>query len=102
MERFNSIMEMTMKIAGVLALAIVVTSLLTGCSTMSNLEQAQAREVYNRCPPLKRYTKQQLSMAAKEYDALPDTSYLAVLVTDYGKLRKACRAADNYLKTMPK
>ena len=43
------------------------------------------------CPPLTTYSAEFQKKAAAQLRALPSTSPVAILVTDYGKFRDACR-----------
>ena len=43
------------------------------------------------CPPLTTYSKEFQTRAAAQLRALPSASPIAILVTDYGKIRDACR-----------
>ena len=43
-----------------------------------------------QCPPLVTYSREFQTQAAKELDRAPGSA-IAVLVTDYSKLRDACR-----------
>jgi len=43
------------------------------------------------CPPLTTYSAEFQKRAAQQLRALPPASPVAVLVTDYGKIRDACR-----------
>jgi hypothetical protein len=70
--------------------------LLGGCATMSRQEQIQL--AYQQCPVLKKYSKEQLMKAAGELKALATDSEIAEMVTDYSKLREACRLAEKKLK----
>jgi hypothetical protein len=45
------------------------------------------------CPPLTSYSKETQRKAARELEKLGDDAATAKFVTDYGKLRDACRAA---------
>lgn len=45
------------------------------------------------CPPLATYSRDFQLAAKAEFDRLKPDSRIAVLVTDYGKMRDACRAA---------
>lgn len=65
-----------------------------GCSVA---QQQQFNFALNNCPVLKRYSKEQLLKAAAELKALPTESQLTVMITDYSKLRDACRVAQRKL-----
>lgn len=58
---------------------------LAGCAT----ETSDRRTI---CPPIVSYPAEFQARAANELDQLPDQSAVAVLVTDYSKMRSACRA----------
>lgn len=69
--------------------------LLAGCATLSgNQEQI----IMNKCPILKKYTPEQLERAASELGTLPDESQLSLMLSDYSKLRDACRVVEKKLK----
>ena len=83
----------------VIAIAFV-SSLLAGCATMSQSEIAQTKTlVLAKCPVLKQYSQERLKKAASELRNLPDDSEVAALLTDYSKLRDACRAITKELKS---
>lgn len=91
---------MKLIIVGLLAM------MLAGCSgSMSSLvTDAKGRPitqamVISKCPALKQYTPEQMARAATELRSLADDSELAKLITDYGKMREACRVISNKLKT---
>ncbi len=44
------------------------------------------------CPPLVAYSRDFQLAAKAEFDRLKPDSRVAVLITDYGKMRDACRA----------
>ncbi len=44
------------------------------------------------CPPLVAYSREFQLAAKAEFDRLKPDSRIAVLLTDYGKMRDACRA----------
>jgi outer membrane murein-binding lipoprotein Lpp len=77
----------------ILALASVV--FLGGCASLT---PERIELALSTCPVLKTYTPEQMKQAASELKALPTESQIAVLVTDYSKLRQACRAAEKKLK----
>lgn len=54
--------------------------------------------VIAKCPVLKQYSKERLIKAANELKSLPDDSQVAALLTDYSKMRDACRAITKELK----
>jgi outer membrane murein-binding lipoprotein Lpp len=85
----------------ILAAMIIGTMLLGGCATGSE-QQKQVALVLSKCPVLKNYTKDQMKKAASELKSLPSESQVAVLVTDYSKLRDACRVASKKLKQSTK
>lgn len=66
---------------------------LAGCATMGGQELAQTKTlVISKCPVLKQYTKEELIKAATELEAVPSDSQLVAMITDYSKMRDACRA----------
>jgi hypothetical protein len=89
----------------IILFALIVGLLVGGCSgSMSTLRTSDGKPItqsmiISKCPVLKQYTKQQLIDAASEMKQLASTSALAMLVTDYGKMREACRAITKKLKT---
>jgi hypothetical protein len=86
----------------VLATVLIATTL-GGCAgSLSQSQQKQAALVISKCPVLKQYTKEQMRQAASELKSLPTESQVAVLVTDYSKLRDACRIANKKLKSLKK
>jgi uncharacterized protein YcfL len=65
---------------------------LGGCSATQYLSQQDIKQVVlNRCPPLVNYSQEQQRMAAEELRKLYSDSQIAVMITDYSKLRDACR-----------
>jgi uncharacterized protein YceK len=85
------------------AFVIILTLTLGGCATLGNLTTPEGKPItqsmiISKCPVLKQYTKEQLAAAAAEMKQLASTSALAMLVTDYGKMREACRAITKKLK----
>lgn len=87
-----------------LAFMMMGTIVLGGCAggSMSQTQQKQVALVISKCPVLKQYTKEQMKKAAMELKSLPSESQVAVLVTDYSKLRDACRVASKKLKQSTK
>lgn len=73
---------------------IVFTLFLTGCASVTPERVTLA---YTRCPVLKNYTQEQMKRAASELRNLPTESQIASMITDYGKLREACRIATQVL-----
>jgi hypothetical protein len=73
---------------------IVFTLFLTGCASVTPERVTLA---YTRCPVLKNYTQDQMKRAASELRNLPTESQIASMITDYGKLREACRIATQVL-----
>lgn len=67
---------------------------LSGCATITPKQQQQLNLVVAKCPVLTKYSKEQLRQAAMELDNIPSESQLARMLTDYGKLRDACRAIE--------
>jgi hypothetical protein len=68
---------------------------LTGCITAK-----QEQIIMSKCPVLKSYSRDQLIQAANELGTLPDQSQISAMLSDYSKLRDACRVADKKLKSM--
>lgn len=62
-----------------------LTILLTGCEN-------PIFRIY--CPPLIKYSSDFQARAANELATLPKGSNVATLVTDYSKMRDACRAIE--------
>ncbi|QIG74618.1 hypothetical protein EVC11_036 [Rhizobium phage RHph_I20] len=58
------------------------------------LFETACSSVRYECPPLASYSQSFQSGAAEELEALPPGSRVGTLVTDYGKMRKACRAME--------
>jgi uncharacterized protein YceK len=80
-------------------IVIMIGLMLGGCAGgLSNTNQKQVALVISKCPVLKKYTKAQMQRAAAELKVLPSEAQVAVMVTDYGKLRDACRVASNKMK----
>lgn len=73
-------------------LLIITTCLiLTGCSN-SLWSPADIRQVViSRCPPLVNYTPEQQRITAQELRSIYSDSQIAQMITDYAKLREACR-----------
>jgi len=79
-------------------IATMIGTLLAGCASMQPAQEKKLALVINKCPVLTKYSPAQLKKAAKEIGNLPSDSQLAKMVTDYGKLRDACRAIEKKLK----
>lgn len=75
-----------------LPLFLIIT--LTGCASVTPERVTLA---YSKCPVLKNYTQDQMKRAASELRQLPSESQIASMITDYGKLREACRIATQVL-----
>lgn len=56
------------------------------------LFETACSSVRYECPPLASYSQSFQAKAASELEALPSGSNVGTLVTDYGKMRNACRA----------
>lgn len=67
---------------------------LSGCASITPERVTLA---YSKCPILKQYTEEQMKKAASELRQLPSESQIASMITDYGKLREACRIATQLL-----
>ena len=74
--------------------------ILGGCSLSE--QQRVTTIAINKCPVLKNYSREQLKRAASELRNLPNDSQLTSMLSDYSKLRDACRLAENKLKSMYK
>lgn len=86
-----------MKMISVVALSCSL--FLMGCATTTGQERAL---VLSKCPVLKNYTQEEMTRAAKELRGLPSDAQLSEMITDYSKLRDACRLADRKLKSVRK
>ena len=80
----------------VFVLPLVVA--LGACS--STLQQEAVTLALNKCPPLKSYTREQLVRAASELEQIPTESQIAKMLSDYSRLRDACRVAEQKLKAV--
>lgn len=60
----------------------ILSAPLTACATAPS----------SGCPPLVTYPREFQAKAMAEYERLPLGSSLKILITDYGKMRDACRA----------
>jgi uncharacterized protein (DUF4213/DUF364 family) len=76
-------------------LVVPVALLLSGCAT-----KEQIQVVMTRCPIIKNYSKEKLEKAADELANLADSSELIEIISDYSKLRDACRIVSKKLKSM--
>lgn len=71
---------------------------LAGCSHFSMSERQQVSAlVIAKCPVLQNYSLEQQTKAADELARLTTDSQLASMITDYGKLREACKAITKEL-----
>lgn len=71
---------------------------LTGCSHFSLSERQQVSAlVIAKCPVLQNYSIEQQTKAADELAKLATDSQIASMVTDYGKMREACKAITREL-----
>lgn len=75
----------------------VLSFLLAGCASVT---PERTEIVLSRCPTLKRYTPEQLKLAAEELKVMPTESQIAAMITDYSKLRDACRVVEKKLRKM--
>ena len=69
---------------------------LIGCATNSKVLEVSL----NKCPPLRKYSNETLMKAAESLRKLVDDEELEMLVNDYGKLREACRIAEQKLRSI--
>lgn len=65
-------------------------------------QQQQLSIAFNNCPALKQYSREQLLKAAGELRSLPTESQLSVMMSDYSKMRDACRLAQKKLENLKK
>ena len=74
--------------------------LLGGCATASIKppSQKQVNLVLTKCPVLQNYTKSQLERAAAEIKIMPSDAQVTAMITEYSKLRQACRVMTKKLK----
>ena len=73
--------------------------ILSGCSTLSGLSKQEIQTVvFNRCPVLINYTPEQQKLAAEELRKLYPESVIVSMITDYSKLREACRVVNKRVK----
>lgn len=63
---------------------------------MTERQQVSAL-VIAKCPVLQNYSIEQQTKAADELAKLASDSQIAAMVTDYGKMREACRAITREL-----
>ena len=54
--------------------------------------------VINQCPVLQNYTPEQQKIASQELRNLYTDSQLARMITDYSKLRDACRVVNKKVR----
>lgn len=77
---------------------ILFVLFLTGCSHFSMSERQQVSAlVIAKCPVLQNYSLAQQTKAADELATLATDSQIAAMLTDYGKMRDACRAITREL-----
>lgn len=82
---------------------ILLIPILVSLGACSSTEQIRATTIaINKCPTLKNYSREQLVKAAQELRSLPSESQLSVMLSDYSKLRDACRIAEQRLRQMNK
>lgn len=68
-----------------LAALAIITSLLSGCAT-----SVSEPRIATVCPPVVEYARE--ARAAAEIDLLPESSAIAVLLSDYAVMREQARA----------
>lgn len=78
-----------------LAFLLITAIMLSACASIT---PERVDFAYSRCPVLKKYTKEEMIQAAQELRRLPTESQIAEMMTDYSKLRDACRLAERQLK----
>lgn len=77
---------------GVISLSLFLGGCLArGESVVTTVKPQTNTVVIFKCPTLVKYDVDDQKAAAAEMKALPDTSVIARMITDYGKLRDACR-----------
>jgi hypothetical protein len=81
-------------------LLITILVVLGGCSLAQ--QERGITIAINKCPPLKNYSREQLKRAASELQSLQSESQLTVMLSDYSKLRDACRVAENRMRQLTK
>lgn len=64
-----------------LLISLLLPVCLTTCGTASS-------SIADICPVAPEYTKEFLGQAVTEYDALPESDTLKVMITDYRQVRK--------------
>lgn len=77
---------------------VIILSLSIFLSACASITPERVEFAYSRCPVLKRYTQQELIAAANELKTLPTESQIVEMMSDYSKLRDACRLAEKRLK----
>lgn len=76
-----------------LAALAIVTSLLSGCATVSSETGG-----FQTCAPVVGYSREFQTRAAKELASLPGGSAIAVMLSDYAVMReqaRVCRAIED-------
>lgn len=76
--------------------------ILSGCATLGLSKQEVQTVVLNRCPILVNYTLEQQKIAAQELRKLYPESVIVSMITDYSKLREACRVVAKRVKARMK
>lgn len=81
-------------------IVMILTSclMLSGCASLGLTKQEIQTVVLNNCPVLINYTPEQQKMAAEELRKLYSESVLTTFITDYSKLREACRVVNKRVK----
>lgn len=80
----------------------LATILIGGCATVKPPSPKQVNLVLTKCPVLQNYTKSQLERAAAEIKIMPSDAQVTAMITDYSKLRQACRVMTKKLKAQNK
>jgi hypothetical protein len=75
-----------------LYLLLLCIPFLNGCAAISSTEKINIS--MSNCPTLKRYTREQMANAASELKSLSNNSQIGAMITDYSKLRDACRSVE--------
>jgi len=76
----------------------ILTLTLSNCDNAQMSSQRARPIIVSQCPELAKYKTADLKRAAKELNLLPANSQIAELLTDYNKLRDACRVLSNRMR----
>lgn len=81
----------------ILISSVLLTFIVSGCASVT---PERVEIALNRCPTLKRYTQEQLLKASNELKNIPSDSEISNMITDYSKIRDACRIVEKKLKKL--